>query len=207
MKVKIKICGMTRAADIKQAIAAGADAIGLVFVPKSPRFIVMAKALELAEQIPAGIEIVGLFMDATTATVQQYCHKIPLTALQFHGGENNTFCRQFQLPWVKTIAMGGGTTPTDNEFAAFPDACALLLDGHSSGEQGGQGLTYDWAKTPKTAQKIILAGGLNSDNVSAAIQQVKPWAVDVSSGIEISPGCKDIRLIKRFCNAVKTNHV
>ncbi|MCF6225217.1 MAG: phosphoribosylanthranilate isomerase [Xanthomonadales bacterium] len=206
MRVKIKICGMTRAADIKAAIDAGVDAIGFVFVPKSPRYIDTDKALALAEHIPAEVELVGLFMDSPAATIHQHCHQLPLTALQFHGAEDNDFCRQFERPWVKTVAMGG-TSLEEFEFSAWPDACALLLDGHRAGEQGGQGLAYDWSKTPEISQRIILAGGLNSDNVSAAIQQLKPWAVDVSSGIEISPGCKDIRLIESFCNAVKASHV
>lgn len=206
MKVKIKICGMTRAIDIQAAIATGVDAIGFVFVPESPRFIDVESALKLAQLIPDEIELVGLFMDSPAATIHHHCRKLPLTALQFHGNENNAFCQQFERPWVKTIAMGG-TLPANFQFTAWPDACALLLDGHSAGEQGGQGMVYDWSMTPKTSQKIILAGGLNSDNVSAAIQQVEPWAVDVSSGVETSPGCKDIRLIKRFCNAVKATHV
>ncbi|MCF6264017.1 MAG: phosphoribosylanthranilate isomerase [Xanthomonadales bacterium] len=205
MKVKIKICGMTRTADIKAAIDAGVDAIGFVFVPESPRCIDTKKALKLAKLIPVEVELVGLFMDSPAATIHQHCQQIPLTALQFHGAEDNEFCCQFGRPWVKTIAMGGARVG-GFEFASWPDAYALLLDGHRAGEQGGQGLAYDWSMTPEISQKIILAGGLNSDNVSAAIQQVKPWAVDVSSGIEISPGCKDIRLIERFCNAVKASH-
>ena len=203
MSVKIKICGMTQVEDIRTAITAGVDAIGLVFVPASPRFVTLELARTLALAVPSGVELVGLFMDTAAEVVELSCRQVPLTALQFHGAESNDFCRQFNLPWVKTVAMGGGQTQATG-FNAWPDACALLLDGHAAGEQGGQGKVFDWSSAPAIKQKIMLAGGLNSDNVSTAIQQVKPWAVDVSSGVESAPGKKDIQLMKRFCNEVRS---
>jgi len=206
MPVKIKICGMTRLADIRAAVAAGADAIGLVFVPASPRCVTFEKARKLAEVVPEGVELVGLFMDAPTEMVSACCRQVPLTALQFHGLESNDECRQFGLPWVKTVAMGGEQNPA-SLFDTWPDACALLLDGHAAGEQGGQGKVFDWLSAPQIMQKIILAGGLNSDNVGIAIEQVKPWAVDVSSGVEAAPGKKDIQLMKRFCNEVRATRI
>ncbi len=201
MLVKIKICGMTRTDDIQAAVAAGVNAIGLVFVEASPRYIDLKHAQMLAKSVPKEIDLVGLFMNSPSADVQATCRQVPLTALQFHGYEENSFCQQFGLPWIKTVAMGDAEPNPD--FSAWPDACALLLDGHAAGEQGGQGKVFDWRLSPKIKQKIVLAGGLNSDNVSAAISQVRPWAVDVSSGVELTPGCKDKRLIKRFCNEVK----
>lgn len=206
MRVKIKMCGMTRAVDIRAAIAAGADAIGLVFVPASPRCVSIEEARKLAKIVPAEVELIGLFMNASAETVSTCCRQLPLTALQFHGHESNDECRQFGQPWIKTIAMGGGQVPTST-LNAWPDACALLLDGHAVGEQGGQGKAFDWSVAPQIQQKIILAGGLNSDNVSAAIQQLKPWAVDVSSGIEMVPGKKSIQLMKRFCNEVRATRI
>ncbi|MBE9548937.1 MAG: phosphoribosylanthranilate isomerase [Proteobacteria bacterium] len=206
MNVKIKICGMTRSTDIQAAVGAGADAIGLVFVPASPRCVSFEQARILAEMVPAEVQLVGLFMNASAKTVSACCKQVPLTALQFHGFESNDECRQFGLPWIKTVAMGGEQKPA-SLFDAWPDACALLLDGHAAGEQGGQGKVFDWLAAPQIMQKIILAGGLNSDNVSTAIEQVKPWAVDVSSGVEAAPAKKDIQLMKRFCNEVRATRI
>jgi phosphoribosylanthranilate isomerase len=202
MKIKIKICGMTRAQDIQTAVTCQVDAIGLVFVSRSPRFIGLEKAARLAADIPSGTECVGLFMDDSETWIRQVCSQVPVTCLQFHGSENNAFCQSFGLPWIKTIAMANSET-VKIKYTSWPQACALLLDGHAHGEQGGQGKAFDWNLQPETEQKIILAGGLNANNVATAISQFQPWAVDVSSGLESAPGIKDAQLIKRFCNEVR----
>ncbi len=210
MTAKIKICGLTRKQDVHAAIAAGVDAIGLVFVPASPRFVDLHTASKLAAEIPAGIDIVGLFMNADSDAVATSCQQLPLTALQFHGSEENDFAAQFGLPWMKTIAMGKQQQTrlkTTINFQAWPDACALLFDANMPGQQGGQGEVFDWYDIPAIKQKLVLAGGLNSANVRTAIEQVKPWAVDVSSGVETSPGHKDKDLILRFCNEVRAASV
>jgi len=210
MKVKIKICGLTRKTDIRAAIAAGVDAIGLVLVPESPRYVSIAKAQELAAEVPANVHLVGLFMDADAKIVAESCRQLPLSALQFHGAETNDFASGFGLPWMKTIAMGeqlhadGGSSVN---IHAWPAACALLFDANRPGQQGGQGEVFDWNRMPQISQKLVLAGGLNSDNVGTAIKQLRPWAVDVSSGVETTPGHKDKELILRFCNAVRAASV
>ncbi len=207
MKTKIKICGLTRKQDVQAAVAAGVDAIGLVLVPASPRYVCISKALVLAAEVPDGVHLVGLFMDAEANTVSESCRQLPLTALQFHGSEKNDFAAQFGLPWIKSIAMGDSETEPTGFTQAWPDACALLFDAHRSGQQGGSGEVFDWNKIPSIRQKLMLAGGLNSDNVATAIRQLSPWAVDVSSGVESHPGYKDKDLILRFCNEVRAASV
>ena len=210
MKVKIKICGLTREQDIQAAVDVGVDAIGFVLVPASPRFVSLERALELATQIPTRIHIVGLFMDASADVVANSCRHLPLTALQFHGAEDNNFAAQFGLPWMKTIAMGRKPEKAHeavSDINAWPDACALLFDANQPGQQGGQGEVFDWSLIPASEHKLVLAGGLNSANVRTAVEQVKPWAVDVSSGVETAPGYKDKDLIVRFCNEVRAASV
>lgn len=195
-RTRVKICGLTRAADVDAAVQAGADALGFVFTPRSRRCIDTDTARELVQRVPAFVARVGLFMDQDAAEVRRVLAAVPLTLLQFHGGENAGFCRQFGLPYIKAVAMGGeGQAPGPG---AYPDAAALLLDSHEPGGSGGTGHAFDWSRIPPLPRPLVLAGGLNPDNVRRAVRMVRPWAVDVSSGVEHEPGVKSAGKMKRF---------
>jgi len=195
--VKVKICGLTRAGDIADAVAAGADALGFVFAPRSPRCLSVEQAAELVREVPAFVARVGLFMDQPEDEVRRVLERVPLSALQFHGREGADFCRAFGRPYLKALGMGQGGAA---ELAAeeYEDAAALLLDSHAAGEPGGTGQTFDWSRIPRLDRPLVLAGGLNADNVRAAVRAVRPWAVDVSSGVEDAPGLKNRRLMERW---------
>lgn len=201
-RTRVKFCGITRAEDARIAIDLGVDAIGLVFVPQSKRFVDLGKAREVLAAVPPLVSVIGLFMDAAAAEVAAVLDALPLDALQFHGRESPDFCRQFQRPYIKALAMGDGV---DVVIAAsgYAQARGVLLDAHRSGEQGGSGLSFDWSLIPPAlADRIILAGGLTPENVAAAISEVRPYAVDVSSGIELAPGIKCPRRMQLFMNEV-----
>ena len=201
-RARVKFCGITRAEDARIAADLGVDAIGLVFVPRSPRCVSTRTAAEICSALPPLIQIVGLFMDADAATVQATLDAVPLDLLQFHGTETPEFCDSFRRSHVKALAMGDGL---DVEYAAkrYARARGVLLDAHRSGEQGGTGMRFDWSEIPpRLAPRIILAGGLGPDNVAQAIRQVRPYAVDVSSGIETAPGIKCPRRMQLFMNEV-----
>jgi phosphoribosylanthranilate isomerase len=202
-RTRIKFCGITRPEDAQAAIALGVDAIGLVFVPKSRRCVDIGRAREVLAGVAPLVSVIGLFMDAAAAEVAAVLDALPLDALQFHGGETPQYCRQFKRPYIKALAMGDGV---DVSYAAsgYAEARGVLLDAHRSGEQGGSGLSFDWSTIPATlARRIILAGGLTADNVGAAIAQVRPYAVDVSSGIESAPGIKCPARMQQFINEVE----
>lgn len=183
------------------AISAGADAVGLVFYPPSPRFVSLDKALLLAGRVPPFVSRVGLFVNAEADEVRRTCEAIPLELLQFHGDEDEDYCRQFGRPYIKVARMKPDTDLL--EFALeFKSARALLLDAHVEGF-GGAGVTFDWGLIPSSLPlPLILSGGLNAGNVSAGIRQVMPWAVDVSSSVESAKGIKDETRIKAFVAAV-----
>lgn len=196
MTIRIKICGITRPEDARAAAELGADAVGLVFAPVSPRRVVPAQALEICRALPPFVTRVGLFMDATADFVRSVLSAVPLDCLQFHGGEDAEFCRGFQRPWIKAIAMADpGAEELMEDYA---DADALLLDSHAPGQAGGTGLAFDWQSFVSPARTWILAGGLNPDNVAEACRTLKPPAVDVSSGVESAPGIKDREKMERF---------
>jgi phosphoribosylanthranilate isomerase len=195
--VRVKICGLTRSEDVAAAVAAGADALGFVFVHGSPRYLDDATAAALVRSVPALVCRVGLFLDQGAEQVRQVLQKVSLSLLQFHGNEEAEFCRQFGRPYIKAVSLAAGVTVTDAE-KAYPDAAAILVDSHAPGGHGGTGKTVPWRELSAGSLPLILAGGLNPANVAAAVNLVKPWAVDVSSGVETAPGIKDAAAIRRF---------
>ena len=203
---EIKICGLTRTEDVDAAVASGATMIGLVFAPQSPRLITTDIAQRLVGRIPDEVKIVGVFMNQPASEVAAIIAEISLDVLQFHGEETNVYCKQFGLPFFKAISMH---QPADLDLAAavYPDAQALLLDSHGHGQAGGQGRLFDWSAIGEgVTVPLVLAGGLLPANVSDAVQMVQPWAVDVSSGVEMGPGIKDHELMEKFCQQVGTPH-
>ncbi len=202
MRTRVKICGITRAQDALEAVKQGADAIGLVFYPKSPRNVSAAQAAEIVSQIPAFVTVVGLFVDAEPAFIQEVISSVKLDLLQFHGDETPSACRQYSRPYMKAIRVKNGTNLV--QYAVdYADARALLLDAFAEGVPGGTGLVFDWSLIPQNLPlPIVLAGGLNAENVGVAIEQVRPYAVDVSGGVEASKGIKDAAKIAAFMRGV-----
>ena len=202
MKTRIKICGLTREEDVDAAVAAGADAIGFVFYPPSPRYVTPERAAELARRIPPFVDVVGLFVNADPATVLANCASVPLNLLQFHGDEDAAYCRQFSRPYLRAARVRPGLDLV--EFSgSFPEARGLLLDAFVEG-YGGGGHVFDWTLIPPALPgHLILSGGLHADNVAAAIERVRPDAVDVSSGVESGKGIKDHAKIAAFVAAVR----
>lgn len=201
--MRVKFCGLTRAEDARVAIDLGVDALGLVFVPQSKRFLDPDRANALLAGVAPLVQVIGLFMDASAADVAAVLDAVPLDVLQFHGRESPEYCRQFRRPYIKALAMGDGVdvVRTASGYAA---ARGVLLDAHRSGEQGGTGQRFDWSLIPAAlADRIILAGGLTPENVAEAITDVRPYAVDVSSGIESAPGIKCPRRMQQFMNEVE----
>ena len=202
--MRIKICGITRRDDAERALAIGADAIGCVFYPGSPR----AVSLDVAADISRGVSglgmMVGLFVNQSAEDVQSVLDRVPLHTLQFHGAESEAFCRQFNRPYIKAIPMSGDINLAD-EHLAYASATALLLDSVHAGEFGGSGQGFDGRGVePGLSRRVILAGGLSSTNVAAAIAQVQPAAVDVSSGVEKEVGIKDEAKMKAFIEAARS---
>jgi phosphoribosylanthranilate isomerase len=202
---RIKLCGMTRAEDVRLAVALGVDYIGLVFAPRSPRMLGLAQAGALRALVPAGVGVVALVMDAPRAEVDMIASALRPDCLQFHGSEEDGFCASFGLPYFKAIAMGDGADP-QLAMARFPGAHGFVLDGHGAGEAGGSGQRFDWTRMPREASRpILLAGGLSAQNVALALRTAQPWGVDVSSGIEQAPGLKDAAKMRAFVAAVRAH--
>jgi phosphoribosylanthranilate isomerase len=202
VRTRVKICGITRAQDALEVVKQGADAIGLVFYPKSPRNVSAAQAAEIVSKIPAFITVVGLFVDAEPAFVQEVLSVVHLDLLQFHGDETASQCRQYSRPYMKAIRVKSDTNLVQY-VADYADAKALLLDAFAEGVSGGTGLVFDWSLIPQNFPlPIVLAGGLNAENVGVAIEQVRPYAVDVSGGVEASKGIKDAAKIAAFMRGV-----
>lgn len=199
---RIKVCGLTRAEDVQAAVAAGVDAIGLVFYPESPRHVTIAQAVTLCREIPPFVTIVGLFVNASRAEVHRVVESVPLNLLQFHGDETVDQCEGFGLPYLRAARVRPGVDLL--EFATqFPSARALLLDTWTPA-YGGSGESFDWSLVPASCPlPVILSGGLTPDNVAEAIRQVRPVAVDVSSGVESAKGIKDAAKIRAFVSAVR----
>jgi phosphoribosylanthranilate isomerase len=199
---RIKCCGMTRIEDALLAASLGADAIGLVITARSRRRVSIAQARAIARAMPPFVGTVALLMDDDPALVREVIDVVQPALLQFHGGETDEWCVQFDRPFIKAIAMGEGATALTC-LDEFPHAAGLLLDGHGLGEPGGSGKTFDWSLMRRDiAQPLILAGGLHADNVGAAIRVARPWAVDVASGVESAPGIKDPDKLVAFIAAV-----
>ena len=201
--VRSKICGITRIEDALAAVEAGADAIGFVFYAKSPRAVSVQQAREIIEALPPFVTTVGLFVNASRCELSEILETVPLDLLQFHGDESLADCEGYHRPYIKALRVRPGD---DLEAAcrAYPSASGILLDTYVAGIPGGTGEAFDWSLVPRRLSKpIILAGGLSADNVAAAIAQVKPWAVDVSGGVEASKGIKDHAKIQAFIKAVR----
>ena len=204
-RTRIKICGLTREEDVRAAVAAGADAIGFVFYPPSPRYVSFERAAELARLVPPFVSIVGLFVNPAPDFVREALAKVPLQVLQFHGDEQETNCVGFGLPYIKAARMRPGLDLL-KYAACFPSAQGLLVDAFVEGNGGG-GETFDWSLIPsKLPLPLILSGGLNAGNVAEAVRCVQPWAVDVSSGVEAAKGIKDAVRIIEFVAGVQHAH-
>lgn len=203
--VRVKICGITRLPDLQAALAAGADALGFVFAERSMRRLNPGKAEKLVREVPAFVSRVGLFLDQEFEDVERILERVPLSLLQFHGNEDSRYCRRFGLPYVKAVSMDSSRA-LERAGEDFPDAAALLLDSHQPGGLGGTGNVFDWSMIPRVSQALVLAGGLTPENVRQAIRQVRPWAVDVSSGVEKSPGIKSMEKMKKFISEAKSEY-
>ena len=205
MRTRVKICGITRGEDAQHAVDAGADAIGLVFYDKSPRCVSNEQASQISRMIPAFVSRVALFKDADQAFVKSVLAQVEIDLLQFHGSETVAYCEQFERPYIKAIGMRGLEHDADfliSSAETFRSAKALLLDGHAPGEAGGSGESFDLAAVSSIDKPVVLAGGLTVQNVRQAIDLVQPYAVDVSSGVESSPGTKDKDKIAAFMEQV-----
>lgn len=202
MRTRVKICGITRREDVIAAARAGADALGLVFFAKSPRNVDAVRARELLAALPAFVTSVGLFVDARPDFVESVLNEVALDLLQFHGEESPANCRRYGRPYIKAVRMREGVD-LKRLAGEYGDARGLLLDAFSARQAGGTGECFDWSRVPRELERpIILAGGLHAGNVGAAIARVRPYAVDVSSGVEAAKGVKDGARVTAFMGAV-----
>ncbi len=208
-RTRIKICGLTRTEHAQAAADAGADAIGLVFYPKSPRYIAPERARELRRALPAMVDVIALFVNPSQDEVQRVIDLVQPELLQFHGDESPQFCRSFDRRYLRGFRIGGPQMLTPEAVLAecrrFPDAAAWLFDSHSSG-YGGSGLSFDphllsAVRSAEDSRPLILAGGLKIESVRASIEKLRPYGVDVSSGVEDAPGMKSTEKIQRFIAA------
>lgn len=202
-RTRVKICGISRVEDALAAAAAGADAIGLVFHAESARMVSTATARAICAALPPFVTTVGLFVDVELKAARAILDTVPLDLLQFHGAETPEYCAQFGRPYLKALRM---RDDIDVIAAArqFNDARAILLDTYKAGVAGGTGETFEWQRVPESLRgKIVLAGGLTPHNVARAIAQIRPYAVDVSGGVESAPGRKDVTKIEAFIAAVR----
>jgi phosphoribosylanthranilate isomerase len=203
MAVRVKICGITRIEDLNAACSAGADALGFVFHAPSPRNLNIEQAAGLVKALPPFVQSVGLFVDAESDFVKAVLKAVPLDMLQFHGDESPEFCGQFGRPYIKAIRVREGVDLV-KYTAEYDDARGLLLDAYVPGMPGGTGERFDWSLIPAGLSKpLVLSGGLTPDNVAEAVRQVKPWAVDVSSGVEQAKGIKDAARVAAFIQGAK----
>jgi phosphoribosylanthranilate isomerase len=205
-RTRIKICGITREEDLHSAVLLGADALGFVFYPPSPRCLTTVQAAGLARLVPPFVTPVGLFVNEDAAVVHRIVKAVSLQLLQFHGEEDDAYCAQFGLPYIKAARVKPGLDLL--EYAAsYPGARGLLLDAHVDG-YGGGGKTFDWSLIPKRLPlPLILSGGLHAGNVATALATIRPWAVDVSSGVESAGGIKDAQMIAEFIAGVRSADV
>lgn len=202
-RTRVKICGITRPEDGLRAAELGADAIGLVFVAASPRAVNVAQAAGIVSGLPPFVTRVGLFVDAVAAQVEAVLKAVRVDLLQFHGDESEAYCAQFGLPYLKAVSMR-----PDRDVVAYmqgyPSAAGFLLDAYHPAVAGGSGERFDWGRVPgQRPHPIVLAGGLHAGNVTDAVRQVRPYAVDVSSGVESAKGIKDATKMAEFIRGVQ----
>src|SRR6266446_6246327 len=203
MRARVKICGITRIEDAQAASAAGADAIGLVFYRPSPRYVTLERARSIAMQAPPFVATVAVFVNPSREEVEQVIRECGVTLLQFHGEESPEFCAGFSRPYIKAARIRAGLDLI-KYLAPYASARAWMLDAFHGDLWGGTGGAFDWSLVPEgMARPVILSGGLTADNVAGAIRRVKPYAVDVSSGVEASKGIKDAAKIAAFIGAVQ----
>jgi phosphoribosylanthranilate isomerase len=206
MRTRVKICGITRPADGVAAAQAGADAIGLVFYPKSPRYLSAERAIEIRDALPPFVQTVALFVNADAAQVSQVLGRVKPALLQFHGDETPEFCGQFGVPYVKAARVRQGLDLLEY-LRPFKGAAAWLLDSFVEA-YGGVGERFDWTLVPRKLERpLILSGGLERGNVAEAVRQLRPWGVDVSSGVESAKGIKDAAKIAAFIAEVRNADV
>jgi phosphoribosylanthranilate isomerase len=203
-RTRIKICGITREQDVQAVARSGADALGFVFYEKSPRHVTVQQAVAMAKIIPPFVTLAGLFVNPAENEVRNVLKQVPLDVLQFHGEEPPEFCAQFGRPYLKAIRVKAGVDLVQCA-ARYSSAQGLLLDAFIEGIQGGTGESFDWALIPHDLPlPVILSGGLHAGNVAAAIEQVRPFAVDVSSGVESAKGIKNAAKVAEFIKEVKS---
>ena len=206
-RTRIKFCGMTRPGDVRLASELGIDAVGFVFAPGSPRRLQPEQARAMRHALEPLVDAVALFMDNPAEEIRAVVKQVRPSLLQFHGNEDDAFCRGFGVPYLKAIAMAPGARVPDQAVTLqlkYPGAAGFLFDSHAPGTQGGTGKTFDWAGIPTGLNKpFVLAGGLNPGNVFRAVLATAPWGVDVSSGIESAPGIKDGDKMRRFVEEVR----
>ncbi|XKH00742.1 phosphoribosylanthranilate isomerase [Marinobacter nauticus] len=203
MITRVKICGLTRPEDIDAAVSDGADAIGLVFYEPSPRAVSIAQARELAARVPAFVTVTGLFVNPKRKWVEQVLEAVPLDLLQFHGDEPAEFCASFGRRWIKAVRVREAGQ-IEAAFQEYRNASGLLVDAWDPNRYGGTGQSFNWSLIPtERPLPLILAGGLTFANVADAIEQVRPWAVDVSGGVESGKGRKDATKLTDFFNEVR----
>lgn len=201
-RIRIKICGITRLEDALAAIALGADALGFVFYPPSPRYVSPAQAAAIIVELPPFVTTVGLFVDATAQEITTILAQAPLSLLQFHGDESADACLRYKIPFIKAVRVQAGVDLVQYALR-YSAAQALLLDAFVAGVPGGTGQAFDWDLIPQNLPlPMILAGGLLPDNVAEAVQKVQPYAVDVSGGVEASKGVKDYAKMQTFIQKV-----
>ncbi len=201
-RTRIKVCGFTREADLDGALALGVDAVGFVLYPPSPRAVTVARAAELARRVPPFVTRVGLFVNEDAATVERAAREAALDLLQFHGDESAEYCERFGLPWIKAVRVRPETDLLECADR-FRGARALLLDAWSEA-WGGSGKRFDWSLIPPSLpMPLILSGGLDPDNVAEAVRNIRPSAVDVSSGVESAKGIKDVARVAAFISGVE----
>src|SRR5690606_14272542 len=189
-RTRIKFCGLSRAGDVRLASELGVDAVGFVFAHGSPRRIHAAEARVLREALAPLVDAVAVFRDNSADEVREVVRQVRPSLLQFHGDEDDAFCRRFDVPWLKAVGMGAATIPSGPSLlASWPGAAAFLFDSHGGGQDGGSGRAFDWATLPAgLTRPVLLSGGLTPENVYEAVAMTQPWGVDVSSGIESAPG-------------------
>lgn len=202
-RTRVKICGITRVQDALHAARGGADSIGLVFHPPSPRSLDIEKALEIRREIPPFVTVTALFLDESEDWIAEVVHQLRPDCLQFHGSESAEFCEAWGVPFIKSIPMGSIEEP-ETYARLYGSAQGYLLDSNVAGRLGGSGDTFDWSKIPASFEfPLLLAGGINVSNVADAIIRVRPWGVDVSTGVEVSKGIKSADLMDQFFNEVR----
>ena len=201
-RTRVKICGITRVEDALLACELGADAIGIVMTPSSPRCASIERARAIRDALPAFVDAVVLTHDLPAERVRAIVDTVQPDRVQFHGSEDAAFCEGFGVRYIKAIGMDGDADVRATA-AQHPHAVGFVLDGHPPGQQGGRGKTFDWSRIPRDLDRpILLAGGLNPSNVGDAIRAVRPWAVDLASGVESAPGIKDAAKLRAFFAAV-----